>query len=617
MADLHIFLTYFLAASLLTELTASAVVRVNGDIGTDSHECLQEGIDHSLPCLSLEFAVSSGDMSSTTHTSIIIENPVLDILDVISFTNVQNVTIEGSGTPTTTLRCSHNPAGLNFNNCKHLLLAELIIEGCSFTADGLLMENGVIFQESSEVQVRNVTITQSSGYGIIFMNSVNVIVASSSFENNRPRKQAMSLSEDSTGGGVHLIMHNFSDIDTDTHSHYLFNDCSFTRNSATGDIPVRQMSKTHKGGGLKIVLDGSMAQTITISNCTFQENDAISGGGVYISFELGKKKNQVTIKDSTFQDNNAHEGYGGGLHLHYVTKASRSSSENPADHLNVSHTQFITNHGRFGGAVAIHVPTAQSHQEKKCYVKFNRCTFRGNSAVTGSAMDCTNYYSFGKHLLVFVLMFDSNFTNNFPVDIEHVSEHPGENHGGHSIGSVMLFSKTSVSFSGKNHFYNNPTTALHAASSQITIARFSLLSFENNTGELGGAMLLTGDSYIEPGVNATIRFQNNEAIYGGALCVLPGQIYPSPSTHACFIHSLHRSSRFEFKGNIALSRIAKDVFASTLRHCLHHLCDENTTLAEVFDSTHLSCLGIFEFQDYESTSIATNVNRIITDQGSI
>ena len=165
-------------------------VHVDASSGNDSLECLLVQ-SNAPPCLSLEFIANHCNTSIFNGSlTITIDSSVVNITSVIVFQTVHDLTIQGiNATNPAMLHCNQDQTGLLFNDSHDILLLNLLVHNCTFTRSSFLTFNsyGIYFVMCSQVALQGITVSESSGYGITFHNTINVTIHSSTFRQNSMR----------------------------------------------------------------------------------------------------------------------------------------------------------------------------------------------------------------------------------------------------------------------------------------------------------------------------------------------------------------------------------------------------------------------------------------------
>ena len=229
------------------------------------------------------------------------------------------------------------------------------------------------------------------------------------------------------------------------------------------------------------------------------------------------------------------------------------------------------------------------HPSKHLLIMDN-CTFEGNKAHTGSAIDMSpnsfTRFSIGRTTIVPVFkdckfMYNKVFPNSGLNGTQMIA----------GIGTVYS-SLYDVKFEGKNHFEHNIGTAIHLVNGNADFIDSSVV-FKNNQGIRGGALALIGLSSIYVGPKRDYLFVNNSALYqGGGIFTLMIDTHDFTLSKSCFIQ-YHNDSRFiqakmwnnniTFSGNQA--PFGPAIFATSLHPCQlvqEGKCYQILTASQVF-----------------------------------
>ncbi len=189
-----------------------------------------------------------------------------------------------------------SPAGGNEENCYHVLTvvdadASAVLDGFTVSGgndDSLQSTGAGLFGIGGGATLRNCTFTNNSarnGGGVYVLESHDLTLEHCRFIANRA---------DTSGGGLYLT------------GDAVVTGCFFAANRAS-----------LLGGG--IYIQGGPQQSVTIVNCVFNDNFALTqGGAVYAT--------TASIAHSTFRNNLTHGSSGAGLYLTPVAPANISNS---------------------------------------------------------------------------------------------------------------------------------------------------------------------------------------------------------------------------------------------------------------------------------------------------
>ena len=430
--------------------------------------------------------------------------------------NESNITITGSSTKTTTVRCEGEGRGfalisvlnltikkMTFINCGQRLQSteNILFVDCTFQNNS----NGAISLISSvNTNIANCifegnSATDGYGGGAVWLSGsvVNVSITNCTFQNNNAPN----------GGAVAI---NGSTVDVS------ITNCTFQNNSATYggavwldgstlnvhilDCIFQNNGNASKGGA--VWLSGSTGNA-SITNCTFLNNEAyVNGGGMwfYESTDYNIKKDTFQIKTAidinitgcTFLNNSAIDGIGGAMWFDQSTYS-----------ISIKYCTFQDNSATFGGVVGLVNTTGN--------INIMGCTFLNNSATNGSGGAVWLNQS-----TVNISITYSTFQNNVVT---------GGSGGAVRLGgSVVNVIITKCTFE-YNNAWNAGAVLLHESAGDVSITN---CTFQNNTAGTVGAVWL-----LESSGNISITnciFENNNAIYGHG-----GAVYLDTSTTFCNI----------------------------------------------------------------------------------
>ena len=192
-------------------------------------------------------------------------------------------------------------------------------------------------------------------------------------------------------GGLTISYHSNSPNITSGTPTVTVSNCRFYKNRSF--FPSQQLSSSDvnfalnnryyyaRGGGFGLILDDNYFNiTATISNCTFDSNNASAyGGGLYIIFNGENTHHNISVVGCTFL-NNYSGRFGGGLLLAFLL----ANQESGPSQIAVNNCSFINNQAQYGGGVS----TNQFYNlGQGNSVQITNSFFSGNQAmITGSAV---------------------------------------------------------------------------------------------------------------------------------------------------------------------------------------------------------------------------------------
>ena len=382
--------------------------------------------------------------------------------------NESNITIAGSSTDNTIIRCEGEERWFSFISVQNLTMKKLIFINC-----------GQQLQSTQNTLIADCVFQNNSNGALSLISSAHTNIINCMFEDIR-------TSAASYGGGVVRLSGLIDNVD-------IIN-CTFQNNNAT------------YGGA--VMSDGSLLN-VNIINCTFLNNRAILGGAVW----LRGSTVIANITDCKFQDNNAYFD-GGALWLNGSTDDVmsithyKSQNTNTGEvvellyltgHICIMGCTFLNNSATYGRGGAVWL------EESTGSVSITHCTFQSNSATVGGTL---GLYKLTGNINIMRCIFLTNMATDgsggavwldqstVSVSITHCTFQSGSATGG-SGGGVRL-------------------------GGLIVNVSITNCTFENNSANDAGAVLLhesRGDVSI-----ANSTFNNNNAIYGAVAVWIYGSM---------------------------------------------------------------------------------------------
>ena len=538
---------------ILLHSVSSLNIRIDGDNGNDSIECLTEQPQSS--CQSLKYVADT--INKTGNLTIEIISPTLSLQGSVVFTDINGLTINGQGT---SISCSngsilYSNSGIVFDTCSNVTIINFTIEHCGllYKKEKYHGRQSIFFFSCKNFQVLKVNFSDNNGYGLVLYDSISSAnVMQNIFANNGIKHSDLSRAEESnaTGGGLCILQYN-----------------PYNRSINMIGIVANQFinnSATTIGGALHIELD-HCANIFYIGTSNFIGNTAGTAGGA-IGF--------IVHKTSC--------NYNGTIPLEFS--------------VNLISCNITNNKAKFGGGVAIQIVHYESRDDgtKVNQFYFQSCHFTGNKAMVSSAVDINGRSQKVYQCLKTVIKFQfCNFTTNMAGIDNNQQELRGK-----LFTATLYATDAYVYFVTKISFASNTGTALYAVNTRVHISHDAHVRFFNNIGDQGGAIFLADDSAIDfIGYNASslINISNNKALIGGAIYI---QSLINIHEGTCFLFQTHRS-KFQFSNNNATSGFGHDIFASTLQDCIQLYGGNATTL---FTDGKM---GKFEFLSWIPPPVAT------------
>ena len=543
----------------------------------------------------------------------------VEISSSILLENHSNLTLQGH-TSETVLECTKYGAGLTLIGDTEITIKNLRIVNCgcehnsttqseiSGTSETVQLSSAVYFINCSNVRLENINVSNSHGLGLVLYDTSGTVeVLHSVFSNNSLRP----MPNDNTfgGGGVYAEFtvctpgEYCTDFDSETANSraegnkYLFRNCTFTNNKAyfkgqkfvqyTNDRKRQDHQGLGRGGGLSIQLNGrAKFNTFTVDNCTFHQNEANWGGGLYIIVQDSSSHNIIQLSRITVDENRSKPLYGGGgvdLGFNIATISNNS--------VQFEQCRFLNNIAGFGGGVRIY-SSQRNESELQNLIEFRQCEWINNTARFGSAIDIAPHVweVLSSGFLPVPLFHNCVFRANVAGTAQNQINITGYTESQNGRGAMML-TRFKATFSGLITFIENSGSAVYLSSSIITTSPLTTCHFERNSGFEGGAIAFIGFSALFVTDNNTFYFLRNTATRrGGALFSYNIDKHNLVSSRSCFIqyHGLTDSEdvknvTFEFVNNSAGYRLGNlsakncytsgySIFSSSLMTCIH-ACD--------------------------------------------
>lgn len=153
--------------------------------------------------------------------------------------------------------------------------------------------------------------------------------------------------------------------------------CQFLNNSASGPSSNIQQSTstlltrllfTGRGGGAAVIINSPISVLVHVTNCTFEENHALSyGGGIYLAW--GSVSGHVVVINSSRFVRNRTPGGAGGLEMGFA----QGGYEVNAIKVFVYSSEFVENEATHGGGVYFFSSCEQ--YKYKLFIHFYRIFF--------------------------------------------------------------------------------------------------------------------------------------------------------------------------------------------------------------------------------------------------
>ena len=374
---------------------------------------------------------------------------VLDLNSSYSF-NIDYMQIQAIGGDVT-INCS-NGAGIIFKTGRQISLTGMKWYGCGTPVNTLAID------------------TDEYIGAVVFLSCNNVTISDVTFEKSR-------------GSGLLIGLKQLFGQD-DTSFVYRITSSHFHSNTMLPEY----------GGGVLMHVDIVQYQPMFLfENCTFFDNTADYGGGIYIEgprsgYDMCTEPH-VIFKNCLFEKNTA-TTTGGAVYVK-------------------SYTTLFTNQCKFFNNTAQISAAAMSIDLSDLFLScsnnvttIDSCHFEGNHAQESSAVMIVNTR---RHKNYSVVIENTQFVLN---SVERIL------YGSEATSCAVRVEKIST-YVMDTSFSNSIGAGICMANANITIG--GSVFFENNQGYFGGGMFLAGGAVIFLSQRSNLYFSNNKAIYGGAI----------------------------------------------------------------------------------------------------
>ena len=555
-----------------------------------------------------------------------------------------NVTITGNGSDVTIVECNKTGTGFGFINVNNINIIGLTLSGCgqlrssttinSSSHSVMLFRAALYFVNVTNVTIDNVVVSNSIGMGVAMYDVTgDVKVTNSIFRNNSVPSHELTLYP---GGGGFSVEFSYCKpagnissacYNTNERASYLFYNCTFDHNNAStlNEAHTSYPSETFgtgnqqfgRGGGLSVFFKGhSLQNVINISDCIFDHNYAVWGGGFHSDIVDHSIGNLLTLKSCNFTNN--HCNYddsllttgtgGGGARIAFLFYDPRSKVTNNS--VQFINCRFQFNTAYYGGGLSCRISKENNVTMASNSLELVDCTWAGNVARTGSGVDIISHV-FPHGLSPVVKIVNCNFTAN---------DNSYSNMAAFPLGIGALYADNiPVNFSGKCIFTGNKHSAIAGIVTYFMFSNNTSVMFYNNSGWHGAGMALLGNAYFIVYYNTSLQFINNSAVTkGGAIYYINSGQKDFVSTQRCLLyyydltvqnHS-NWATTFNFSGNNA--HLGRSIYCATLLTCMWGNLPRSVIVSKDDILQVFKWSGIFHYDDKYSRSeeIATDTSNI-------
>ena len=510
---------------------------VNSHTGVNNFTCL-EG---SIPCATLAYALE--DLYD--DTTVLLENDVVSHPNVTTVQDgpISNISISSSR-GSTLINCSEE-GGFAFINVDGLSITNVEFHNCgalrnstSYNAHGdpLAYTVSLYLYNCTDVSLVSTTVSNSPGAGVVMLAVTGCVeIVNSTFIGNGRlicrNKLCNPLDSDLAGGALYIelpscapgMVCDGSDIDfPDAPSlprysdvMYTIKNCSFINNTAETpdyktysfiDYPkTNYFTAIGRGGGLSVFVKGITENVrVVVSECSFDNNWALYGGGLFMETWHYPTNVSLEVFDSSFTRNalpysptkNMGTGGGGLRYAQPYCQGERTT-------LLIKGCSFESNDAYWGGGASLSLQSGGTEGD----IIIENCTFQQNTARLGAAIDFNTYD--GEPAAI---VRDLTVTNN--------SDHyAGRDSLGHIKGEGVVYTYgVTVYVHSSAMFSHNRGGAVSSLYGTIHFLDDSTSLFHGNHAFRGAALALYGGAAIVLHNGSQLNFTENKAdTVGGAI----------------------------------------------------------------------------------------------------
>lgn len=487
------------------------------------------------------------EQNLTDDAIISIHFHALNLSTKVVFSQLNSLRLTAGYNKTTVITCNATNSGVLFSKISSLEINNLTFVSCGQTPvhHDHRHYSALTLNECVRVEISNLTIRNSNGIGMMILKhqGESITIVSSVFEDNNITSDGKMQPDKFGGGGVYLgsfdMQYPGISISVKFHNCTFKNNLAHTRHyqSIFTDLVGRDVEGYGRGGGLFLAFErdtNSSAVTTTISNCTFIGNLAFIGSGLSINYKMREQSITVLILDTNFINNGCNYrkrgiGLGGGLHLSFNSYDRSVITSN----VTIRNVHFISNCAQHGGGAFIYSHKQDSNKTSNLLL-FDKCIFKNNTAITGSALDTSPdiFKRLSSGYTIIPTFKNCKFLGNYV----NVNTDRYMNGVQRNAGVATLYaSLCDVAFEGLTLFKDNRGTAIYIVNGNANFHQGSA-RFVNNHGVDGGALALIGVSSIVVGPSNSYEFTNNEALHrGGAIFVQMIDNHEFSLSKSCFI----------------------------------------------------------------------------------
>ena len=331
------------------------------------------------PCHNLSYYNENSHLFFTSNTAFYFL-PGEHILQHIIVINVSNITLAGIISEGNTILQCHDEGGIDFIYCKKVHMFHLTVSNCGTYIRTSWPLHGVGFESVRDLEVSNIVVTNSTGFGLFVVDVVgSVHIQNSMFKYNMG----------SIGGNAAFVYsegYEFPQV-TDTLLHvenstFAYGESWSPQGASSGGITLFVSQSSYNidmlvtnttlignqaamsdGGNLRIHYFDTECSVISVSieHCHVTQGQALNGGGLFFAQYIatsnktycGTRETQYTlhITDTRFENNVAYND-GGNICIY-------DHGTSVYNHINISNSSIVGGLAQYGAGLKIQMGAPQ------------------------------------------------------------------------------------------------------------------------------------------------------------------------------------------------------------------------------------------------------------------
>ena len=522
-------------------------------------------------CHTLGYALSVLDDNTHDITITVLYSHKLH--ETKKWSKVSDISILGVEDDDITITCPDIGTGLSFSKSIDITIEHITWINCAVLHETSAMGNwsnnndivhklilpsaysALFMYNCTNLILNNAHFSSNRGSGVSLYNVIGVVhIINSTFINHTQtdppctKLQHSNCSIQSTGIYIEFMYctqfetYCVPDKTYMYYTYYNITNCTFERNNNSGafrdqtdivpgaGLQHEQHWPFGRGGGLGIIVRIYKIKYfhLHVINNTFKDNVAVFGGGMFLKVQSGyPDHNFYLIHGNNFTNNTAYLG-GGGIEI-YTDLLYHSKvwfNESFRNYIYLEDCIFTRNEAYWGGGLSfVTLPSNVSFLD----FTVESCHWMNNMYSGGGGAVGLLRIEKPEQLLYFTAsarFYGCTFSNTEMVLPKSNSRN--------AISSTVHSEGVQLSFHGHTSFCENSATGLSLSDTGAMFNNSVL--FYKNTGYNGGAVCLTGKSWITLVSGVVVNFLQNTAFeYGGAIYYHPPAPLNMNISTSCFV----------------------------------------------------------------------------------